>query len=84
MWSNCAEIAHGEVRFLQGNGWTRAPSPAPSIAGCFRFLIFTQCLDRPARYGRFRRFDTNPSNPISTKQVRTDLTTKFKVERCVV
>ena len=31
-----------------------------SIAGCSRFLTFTQSGDRPARYGRSRRFDTKP------------------------
>src|SRR5271165_6784181 len=34
------------------------------IAGCALFLTFTQSFDRPGRYGRSRRFDTKPSNPI--------------------
>ena len=35
-----------------------------SIAGCFRFLTLIQSGDRPARYGRSRRFDTRPSKPM--------------------
>jgi hypothetical protein len=41
----------------------RKASFALSIAGCSRFLTFTQSVDPPARYGRSRRFDTKPSSP---------------------
>jgi hypothetical protein len=30
-----------------------------SMAGCFLFLILTQCFDRPACYGRSWRFETH-------------------------
>ena len=33
------------------------------IAGCFRFFTLIQSGDRPARYGRSRRFETKPSKP---------------------
>jgi hypothetical protein len=34
------------------------------IAGCFRFFTLIQSGDRPARYGRSRRFETKPSKPM--------------------
>ncbi len=34
------------------------------MADDFGFFTFTQCGDRPERYGRSRRFDTKPSSPI--------------------
>lgn len=37
--------------------WTRV------MAGCFGFFIFTQCGERPPRYGRSLCLETNPSRP---------------------
>src|ERR1700747_1443020 len=48
----------------------RKDSITRSIAGCFRFLILIQCFVRPARYGRSRCFETNPSNPNNEDAIR--------------
>ena len=39
----------------------RAPGSSAGLSG---FLIFSQCPDRPDRYGFESRFDTMPSKPI--------------------
>jgi hypothetical protein len=42
----------------------RQPSSASRFtAGAAGFLTFSQCADRPARYGEPSRFDTMPSQP---------------------
>ena len=47
----------------------------PLDGGCVRFLTFSQSGERPARYGRSRRFDTKPSSRICRRpaEVGADL-----------